>query len=159
MPLIFEVIKSPVSTMCWAAWAWAESTSSSRGGEKRDANCTAAKMAAKSSQTASVEGACWGRLIVLVSVVIAEKAILLRIAAGFPHSETNCGLLWNSWNPRVFGLLRVAVLAPSNLFSERAARSCILTRETDLFLRRLFDKYAYLCCHRYWIELVQIEDC
>jgi hypothetical protein len=59
------------------------------GGEKSEANCTAAKMAAKSNQTASVEGACWGRSMVFVSSldseVIAELAIQLRITVELPN--------------------------------------------------------------------------
>src|SRR5271157_65515 len=67
--------------MCWAAWAWEASTSSMSGGEKSEANCTAMKMAAKSSQVASVEGADCGRWRVRVRIVVTEDGIATRIAA------------------------------------------------------------------------------
>ena len=57
MPLILSVTKSPLSTMCCAASAWLASASSSRGGVKREANWTAAKIANRSAHAPTAEGA------------------------------------------------------------------------------------------------------
>src|ERR1035441_3618188 len=80
MPLILQVTQSPVSATVWAAWAWAASTSSISGGLNREANCTAAKMAAKSTHVASVEGPIWGRVYIFDSFVILF-AVETRITA------------------------------------------------------------------------------
>src|ERR1017187_814045 len=81
MPLILQVTQSPVSATVCAAWAWAASTSSIKGGLNREANCTAANMAAKSTQVANVEGPICGRAMVMDSSVIALFAVKTRITA------------------------------------------------------------------------------
>ena len=57
MPLSFMVIQSPLSSMCWATWACEASTSSSSGGVKSEANCTAKKDRSQKHANESVEGA------------------------------------------------------------------------------------------------------
>src|ERR1035441_3602524 len=85
MPLTLAVTQSPPSEKYCAAWACRESTSSISGGVNSEAKYTAAKMAARSAHTASVEGPACGRTKVVESFVMVVMSVDSRISAGFGH--------------------------------------------------------------------------